>query len=1167
MNVSYKLVGSVIIILLLFLSLVPTSLSEEKDDEPWWDDSWAYRQRIILPINTSEEDLSYQPIDILFEFENSCWAENEKSHSIRVIYQCQGYFKELESQIYNLKYSDDTHISSCGLVFLIPENANGNEKYYAYYSGEKTSDVNYIDRVKVEDSYFSYEPVRGMGTETWTYNIMQGENIIYSIAKKGYLIGDSVCQQVVKLKRGAKNLLPNQADHTVSYAFSYYWRLNNKWKEKDTAEKLVSSEVSIDGNLMVKVGIISEDEEGMIRSTVFHKYYYCPTSDKSLYSNVKHEILAEMPSGQFTEGFFMNTINGVLKSNVIKELDYGQMPKYMHFYSESGHIKVHEFDPYPESLWETIISEEDDYDLGSFPWISIDAGDTGTAHGFVFDTTDVVSSGKDERQGIQIQLYQSNSPNLPGLKGRTSYLYIGRNSYETDAEVDIDIPEGYVVEFKSLYYSTENGGYKDVEKQACLYQSLIDYQPTEEEEISKDIDTEEHNLTIYTHVPLNLLFKKLGSNILLRNSYFHVELVRNGVVVGFEPAGKISLTNDYKIDWKNISFFRKAVFSHQKPGEYLAKIYIVDPIFGDEREFIGFENVNLTEDKEIHINCKSQGKINLSFIDQNNERLQGIKTLILKDGYEVHKITCNSEGNSLIGLPAGLSEEYILKSYYKGFFIDEKEISLSFLNNLFPIKRTLDFEVYDLKVKIENSSGNTPDFDIKISLTSSNMEKMVIIEPDRFESGIYYFEKLIPGEYNLTVEYDSIKSTKSINISSEENINLKLHDLTVNLYDSWDFPADNNETLVFIKGITFDEDFTIYAQKTSEGKYKFSNLYPGNYTVFINYRSTFLEHDITIPVLENEITLDFPVEFNITTKVFDNHGNRLTDAEITVLKDGKEIFGSTNVKGLFTFSVPPGEYIVKILYENELVAQRKVDVLNDKTLTIVTIKEPLEPYLVIIVGIIFLIGAGLYSYKNKKILFFLKVSAIIFILISLISPWWSISGEKTDPHFETSTDVYIHPNSMVTITKDTNFIAGDISIVEKTFTLLVDVIVYLSIIAVALVMINILLKKFTSFKKSSVFSMFLATCIMTSSTIMFYFAASILSETTVGSLFGSGELSILLYGNNVFEQIRCSWGLNIGFFLFLSSSIILLLLFLYNIKKSSKIEFICKIFRKGKNYK
>lgn len=1167
MNVSYKLVGSLAIILLLFLSIIPTSLSEEKDDEPWWDDSWSYRQRIILPINTSEEDSSYQPIDILFEFENSCWAENEKSHSIRVIYQFEGYFKELESQIYNLEYSDDTHIISCGLVFLIPENANGQEEYYVYYNGEETSDVDYVDRVKVEDSYFSYEPIRGIGVETWTYNIMQGENIIYSIAKEGKLIGDNVCQQVVKLKKGAKNLLPNQADHTVSYAFLYYWYENDKWDEMDTAEKLVSSEVSIDGNLMVKVGIISEDKKGKIRSTVFHKYYYCPRSDKSLYSNIKHEILTDPPSGEYAEGFFMNTINGVLKSNVIKELDYGQMPKYMHFYSESDHIKVHEFDPYPESIWERIIGEEDDYDLGNPPWISIDSGETGMAHGIVFDNLNVVSSGKDERQGIQIQLYQSNSPNLPGLKGRNSYLYIGRNSYEPDEEVDIILPEDYVVEFKCLYYSTENEGYKGVEKQVSLYHSLIDYQPSEEEEISEEVEAEEYNLTIYTHVPLNLILKKLGSNILLKNSYFHVELVRDGIVVGFEPAGKISFNNDYKIDWGNISFFRKAVFPHQKPGEYIAKVYLVNPVFGNKREFIGFGNVNLTEDKEIQIKCKSQGKLNLSFIDQNKEGLKAIETIILKDGFEIHRFTCNSKGNSSIGLPAGLTEKYTLKSYYKGFLIDEREISLSFLNNLFPIKKTLDFEVYDLKVEINNSSGKTPDFDIKMSLTSSNMERIVTIEPDRIEDGVYYFEKLIPDEYNLTVEYDSIKSTESITINSEEKLYLELHDLTVNLYDTWGFPADNNESLVFIKGINFDESFTIYAQKISGGKYKFSNLYPGQYTVFITYRSTDLKHNITIPALENKVTLDLPVEFNITTKVFDTHGNRLSDAKVIVIKEGKEILGSTGDKGIFVFSVPPGEYIVKILYENELVAQRKVDVLNDKTLTIVTIKEPLEPYLVIIVGIIFLIGAGLYSYKNKKLLFFLKVSAIILILISLISPWWSISGEKTDPHFETCTNLYTHPNCMVTLTKDTDFVAGDISIVEETFNLLVDVIVYLSIITVALVITNILLKRFTKFKKSSVFAMFLATCIMISSTIMFYFAASILSETTVGSLFGSGELSILLYGNNVFEQMICNWGLNIGFFLFLPSSIILLLLFLYNIKKSSKIEFICKIFRKGRNYK
>jgi len=1164
MRVRNKLVGSLILILLIFLSSFPTSLSEDNSDYPWWNDNWSYRQSIVLPINTSDEDTVYQPIDISFDFENNCWAEDETKHSIRVIYQYEGRFKELESQIYNLEYSDDDHVTSCGLVFLIPESANGEERYYVYYNEEETSGPDYPDRVKVEDSFFSYEPVKGILTETWTYNIMQGENIIYSVAKDGHIIGDKVCQKVVKLKEGAKSLLPNLGDHTASYTFSYWYQNDDKWKGLNTADNFVKSEISIDGNLMVKVGLITESEGGILRSTVFHKYYYSPNDEKGLYSNVKHEVLEPLPQGEYVEAYFASLINGMIKSSIIKELDYGEMPKYMHFYSEEERIKTHEFDPFPESLWEMIIGEEDDYDIGSFPWLSIDNGETGTAHGFILDDANIVSSGENERDGVQMVLYQSNSPNYPGLDGRTSYLYMGRNSYEPDLPLDNVIPDNYAVEFKSLYYTTYSGGYKKVEKEASLYQSVIDYEPKEEEEINSEEKTEEYNLTVYTHVPLNLILKKIGSNILLKNSYFHVELLYGDSVMGFEPSGKISLTQDYKIDWKNISLFRKATFSHQKPREYLIKVYLVEPIIGDEREFIGFAVVNLSNDVVVHIDCKTQGKINQSFTDQKENPIKEVETRVFYDNKIIHKATCNSQGESIIGLPVGFNEKYTLKSFYKGFLINDEEISLNLFNNFFPLKKTLKLDVYDLEVKIDNSSGNVPEFDIKMSLTSKNMKELFVIKPDRIENGVFHFENLIPSEYNLTIEYDSIKVTENVNISQDKKISVKLSDLIVSLTDLWGFKPENNETLVFVKNSDFDNPVTIYAKKVSTAEYKLSDLYPGNYSLFVTYRSTVLKQNINIPVSSNKIDIIFPVTFNITTNVFDTHGNYLENAKVAIIKEDEETSGLTSDEGSFVFTIPPGEYTIKVFNEDELIAQRKVDVFNDKTLTIVTSKEPLGPYLFIVFFLILLLGVGIYSYKNKKISLFLKFLSIALICIALIAPWWNITGKSTNPHLETFTNVYIVPNKMVTLTTNTDVIAGNIAVIQEVFTQIVDLILYLSIISVALVLINVLLKQFTKFKKLSLLTLFISAAITVGYTIVFYFAASMLSQGTVGSLFGTGKLNVAIYGDNVFEVLNCSWGLSTGFFLVLASSIILLILFSYEIKKMPKTIFILKFFKKGK---
>ena len=1149
MKTSARLFVILFIISLIFLAVFPISLTEETSEYPWWNDNWSYRQFIEIPIDTSDKDTIYHPIDIFFEFENTCWAEDETRHSVRVIYQYGGRFKELESQIYNLKHISDNHIESCGLVFLIPELANGQEEYYVYYNDKETPTANYPDCVSVEDAYFSYEPIKGILTETWNYNIMQGKNIIYSVAKKGTVTGTSVCQQIVKMKEGATSLLPSLSEHTVSYGFSY-WYKNEDWMGESTVEKLVKSEIIIDGNLMVRIGIISESDSGRLRSTVFHKYYYSPGKDKSIYSNVKHEVLDDLPKGKEIEVNFLSVASGVLKSSVIKELNFGSMPKYMHFYSNEERVKSHQIEPCPESSWQEIIKLGDGYFLGSIPWVSFDEGKTGLAHGIILDSTEVVSSGKNERNGVEMILCQSNMPNLPGFDGRSYYLYLCRNSSEGGKTSDKVVPNDYVVEFKSLYHSTKDGGYPKIEKQADLYQSLVDFQPAYEEEIKGGDEKQVYNLTVYTHVHPNLLLKMLGSRFLFKNSYFHVEILYNDIVVGFKQSGKIPLNEDYRVDWRNVSFLRKAVFNHQIPRKYVVKVYLVNPIIGDEREFIGFKVVDLKEDTEIRIICKQQGKISLAFNDQNKQRLKNVETFVLKDDDVIHKVSCSENGETLIGLPAGIHEKYVLNSFYKGFLIDSQQIGINFLNNVFPVKKIVDVDVYDFKVEVDYSSGKKPDFDIEISLTSSEMQEPTILKPDKFENGVYYFEKLVPAKYDLCIKYDSIKVTEKINIPDEDNLKITLHDFTVYLKDVLDFSFDSYELLVFVKSFDFDEPVTIYAEITDDGNYKFSYLYPGNYVLFVNYRSTVLQHDINIPITDDKIELVLPVTFNITNIVFDSHGNTIANAKIKFIRNGEEISGYTNENGVVIFPVPPGEYLIKIFYDDEIIAQRRVDVLNDRKLNLVTVKNPWQPYAVIICGIISLLIVGIFSYKHKKSLFFLKFLSIVLIFIALISPWWSISGVLNNPPFETVTNMYIVPNNVVTITIDTEVTAGSIAIMEELFTLVIDVILYLSILVVGLIFLNILLKRFTNLKKMSFLMIFIALILMIGCIVAFLIATSVLSDVTVGSVFGSGTIDIVIYGQNTFEKIPCTWGFNIGFYCFVFSAFLLTSIFLYCVKKN-----------------
>ena len=173
---------------------MPACTSVENSD--WWDENWDFRQELIIPIDTSSEHAKYQPIDIHIKFDDYCWAENEQIHSIRIVFQENGDISELESQIYDINYSEENHIESCSLVFLIPEEANGNEKYYVYYNEQVTPAPNYQDHVDVEESYYYFAPIPGFPFESNYYKITEDGYVVYGVALEGEFLGMSTSQQV-----------------------------------------------------------------------------------------------------------------------------------------------------------------------------------------------------------------------------------------------------------------------------------------------------------------------------------------------------------------------------------------------------------------------------------------------------------------------------------------------------------------------------------------------------------------------------------------------------------------------------------------------------------------------------------------------------------------------------------------------------------------------------------------------------------------------------------------------------------------------------------------------------------------------------------------------------------------------------------------------------------
>jgi hypothetical protein len=263
-------------------------------------------------------------------------------------------------------------------------------------------------------------------------------------------------------------------------------------------------------------------------------------------------------------------------------------------------------------------------------------------------------------------------------------------------------------------------------------------------------------------------------------------------------------------------------------------------------------------------------------------------------------------------------------------------------------------------------------------------------------------------------------------------------------------------------------------------------------------------------------------------------------------------------------SLPPGLYVNKIFYGEELIAQRKVEVLNSMTYKIVTANEPLQPYIVIGLMIVFFIGAIVFSFRKKDKLLLLKMLAVSLAVIAIVTPWYELQGHSDEPHLETSTKLFLIPSKMTTITSNDDILAGEIlplddENIEKEidiifttivvrFVTVMDVLFSIILVGCIFVISSVILGKY--FKRSLPYAVSLSSIILFIGAIsMFYIVLSEMAIATFGSFIGSNPLETSIPGESMYQTLSCSWGPSIGFYLLLFSTIILIITFVLDVRK------------------
>lgn len=1067
MRYTLKRLFSFICILIFFYSSITFNVISYENILQTDIENFPFKQLINIPIDTSLNEAKYQPIDIKIEFGNSCWALNETKHSIRIAYDDGLDLIEIESQIYDLIKDNEAHITSCSIVFLIPPESDGSEKYYVLYSDVETSQSKYKNHVSILDTHYFYEPISGQIINFDYYQIIEEDFIIYGICQEGELLENGMSNSVVKLKPNSTEFETVNAEQIASFSMSYSINPAGEDTGSQWASDVKKS-VIVNGNLMVRLRIEGVSNENDIKTDNIYTYYYRPTSSKSLKVNVNHEILKNIniEGNKEREGTYASLSTIKARSATIDKMNIGEILPFIHFYSEDEKVKEYSMPVDPNSdPAEWILSSKDDDDLGSNSWMCIDDKTTGQSHGLIFESNTGYIEGTYD--GIQVKSSVHQHVKLPGLEADSGDLFAVRNAYE-DGQHNLILSEGTNVLFNVNFITFQKGGYESVANEAGIYKILVKDIPLFRENVTKDPkeEVERYSLSAYLHnaksFPMgSLLSAALGKNF----SYITIEIYRDNKLSSSGSAGKIpigsidlnfddtNLIQKIKLvvnifDWKNISIFKRVRFSDLDEGTYLIKVYRENPFLKKDRQYIGFSIVDLNQDKSVHIYCKPEGKAELSIIDTNKAGIKDVKFLLLSEDNIISINKSDNEGNVIIKAPCYRNIPYTLNVIYNGFLVVSKELNFGLKTNFISYKESFSLSLYQLTIKVKDLLGLTPAVNINPILTSNNMQELESINIEEKDNGEFIINQLSPEEYIIKLSYKSFEKEEKININNNKNLEIL-----------------------------------------------------------------------------------FPAEYTLDLKCMNSLSGILNEGNLILERGGRTVEGYIKEDGLAEIIVPPGVYSLTVELNNEEIANQNIEINGDKNLNIITSeKSQFHTNLLYLGIIIILLSIALIIWK-KNMYMGLKIISIGIIILAMISPWWTLTGNNGS--INTSTSTYLIPSKIITLTSTQSIFGGEISLVPEEFTMILELLSMLLLISIILIILQIFVKK--RFNKIKILLSILTIMFLLISVILFFVAMSEVTKVGVGTLSGIGELAITIPGSNAISNINCNWGLGIGLYLIILS--------------------------------
>jgi hypothetical protein len=768
----------IMVVSMLILLLLPTvgiQGSSKENQIPEWKQGWSYRQELQLPIGTANPLAKYQPIDLRITFANPCWTKNVNETSIRVLSWYHEEWHELDSQIYNLKMTsgDMDHVAECNVVFLVPDFADGTERYFIYYNGDTTPNPMYLDHVSIVDANYTYSPLPDVTAQARFYGIIEDGFNIYGVGQEGQILDRPSAQVVVKQKKGAKQFDLLGSDQIVSFAFSYYNGSRDK-DESSSDQVFLNKKILVEGNLMVAFGVMSESKKGDVRTTAIYKYYYCPLNEKRLNVHIKHEMTknATVQGVDNVDGRFGSIISIKARSASIDSLNFGVIYPYLDFYGASDKIEEYQMDQNPNTKErEWIISYKDNADLGKQAWLSYGQGNQGVANAVLFASNQgVVTSGTDERDGIQLKVAEKQYFNFLGTEVDYASINFGRNSYQPGYYHDVNIPSNLVVQFDAEVFFSNTGGYPAVQNESYFYQTLVKSRYFSGEGPFEQVQ-KRYNLTVITHFGgTHFTHPWFANRTGFSLPVMWIELYQNGQLIAAGAANRSLILRSSR------------TFVAVPEGTYLIKVFW--KIGTRTKAFTGAATLNLNGDSKVHVFCTWERTMTISFKNQHGEGIPGIHVYLRnKNGVLIDDNVTQNDGRVILNAPYNPKDPYSVQAEYKDFLVYDKDLK----NSLRKTNLQVSIDLYDLTVEVTDTLRLPPGVETTPTLFTTKENRTIQVTPEDLGKGVYVFHTIPAGDYTLQLTYGDTVDQLLVTIPDGDIVHMNFtaaYSLTIDLFDS-----------------------------------------------------------------------------------------------------------------------------------------------------------------------------------------------------------------------------------------------------------------------------------------------------------------------------------------------------------------------------------------------